>query len=129
MDKKEYDPTMLFTEMIAKDKKLLEEQLLKVKEEYPLVIFAYRLQQAVISELSMPRLYAEADLGSLYAAIDSDQAVENVIVKQKQRMADLKDCLRRAHTSGASSGEVYRAGVACFERYVAGDDRDRVDDD
>jgi hypothetical protein len=42
------DPIEKLVKMISKDRELLEEQLEKVKREYPLLALVYRIQQVVI---------------------------------------------------------------------------------
>ena len=114
------DPLQSLTKAIAKDKKLFKKQFKDVEEKYPLVVLAYRIQQAVIAELSMPRYIMEMEIGSIYGAFETIVS-ERAIVEQRLRLKKLKDCLRRAHTSDSSSGQQYLAGVACFENYVSGD--------
>jgi len=131
MEKTSNDPIKVFAEAISRDNELLQKQLQEVKEKHPLVMLAYRIQQAVITELTAPRFTADMEIGPLYIAIESDQtnSMARLQAEQKQRLADLKLCLLRAHTSDSSSGEQYLAAVDCFETFVAGDDREVVDVD
>ncbi len=119
------DPLQSFTKMLAKDKKLFKKQFKEVEKKYPLVILAYRIQQAVIAGLSRSRYIAELGIGSIYGVLETSdfEAYTRAEVEQQQRLKKLKDCLRRADTSGASSGERYQAGVACFDNYVSGNNQ------
>lgn len=131
MEKMSKDPIKKFAEAISKDNKLFKKQLKEVKEKYPLVMLAYRIQQAVITELSMPRFITDTEIGPLYTTIESVQtdSMVKIKVEGQQRLAALITCLMRAHTSGSSRGEQYLAGVECFEKFVKGDGREVVDDD
>lgn len=131
MEKMPKDPIKEFAETISRGNEVFKKQLKEVKGKYPLVMLAYRMQQAVITELSMPRFISDTEIGSLYSTIESVQtdSMVKLKVENQQRLADLKTCLMRAHTSDSSSGEQYLAAVDCFETFVAGDDREVVDDD
>jgi len=130
MEKMSKGPIQEFAETISRDSELFKKQLREVKEEYPLVMLAYRIQQAVITELSMPRFITDTEIGPLYTSVEYVQtdSMLRQMVEQQQRLADLKQCLFRANTSASSSGEQYLAGMDCFETFVTGNDREVVDD-
>ena len=100
---------------MARDGQPLREQLREVQDHYPKVMLAYRIQQALIAELSAPRSIGDTRIGRLYAAIEKvpiDDFSE-LTAENQERLEDLRLCLQRSHTSDASSGEQYLAGVAC----------------
>ena len=130
MEKKRDYAIQELAEMISRDKKELEKQFAEVEEKYPLVMLAYRIQQAVIYIISGPISIADSGIGSLYDELSPihSTTLQKLKVEQSQRLINLKDCLFRAHTSGGSSGEQYMAGAACFDIFAHGDDREVVND-
>ena len=132
MEKMSKDPIKKFAEAISKDNKLFKKQLKEVKEKYPLVMLAYRIQQAVITELSMPRFITDMEIGPLYTTIESVQSEGKEMFSsyfstdsmakskawEQQRLADLKTCMMRANMLD-SRGEQYLAGVECLEKFAA----------
>ena len=60
-----------FAKTLAKEKELFKKQFKEVVKKYPLVSLAYRIQQAVIADISRPRYIAELEIGSLYGALET----------------------------------------------------------